>query len=49
MRNFATASPRVPRAGVLHGPRPSLNALVELKTMAEHARMVAAQLRSEGL
>jgi hypothetical protein len=46
---IATASPRVPRAAALRGPRPSLNLLVELETLAEHARRVAAALRSEGL
>ncbi len=46
---IATASPRVPRATGLCGPRPSLNLLVELETLAEHARRVAAHLRSEGL
>lgn len=46
---IAMASPRVPRAGPMLGRRPSLNALVELQTMAEHARLLAAQLRSEGL
>jgi|SRR5215471_8895372 len=46
---IATASPRLPRAATLSEPRPSLCLLVELETIAEHARRVAALLRSEGL
>ena len=47
---IATASPRVPRAAKgEREPRPSLCLLVELETIAEHARRLAALLRSEGL